>query len=427
MKAVFLRFSLGLILLLASGCSELPLPGTATPPEPVPTSTATLAPVLEATRTPVGPSTLRIWLPPQFDPEGDSPGANLLRARLDEFTARRSGVRVEFRIKSPSGPGGLLDSLSAANAAAPLALPDLILLPRAALETAALKGLLYPFDELTTSLAEDDWYPYAQQLAHLQNSTFGLPFTGDALVLVYRPAEIPEPPADWAAALSLAGPLAFPAADEQALYTLSQYLANGAQIQDEEGRPKLDATTLAEVLTFYQEAEGASLMPFWLTQYATDQQAWEAYIENRAALVVTWASRFLRELPVDSVAAPLPTFDGTPFTLSTGWVWALTNPQIERHALSVELAEFLTSGDFLARYTDTAGYLPPRSSALAGWSNPTLISIFDQVLRSAQVIPPDDVLIALSPALQQATLDVLKEQTDPQSAAQKAAEQVASP
>jgi hypothetical protein len=79
------------------------------------------------------------------------------------------------RIKALDGPGGLLDALSAANAAAPLALPDLILLPRPQLETAALKGLLTPFDGLSASLNNGDWYDYARDLAQLQDSTFGLP------------------------------------------------------------------------------------------------------------------------------------------------------------------------------------------------------------------------------------------------------------
>ena len=442
MKIYFRLYLLAVSLLILAGCAELPLPEWfATPPAspapgatpttlptPIPTSEAGATPGSGATpATPAGPATLRIWLPPQFLPGDDTPEGRLLQGRLDEFTQRRSGVRIEVRAKAVSGPGGLLDSLSAANAAATLALPDLILLPRAELETAALKGLLYPMDGLTNTLDEGDWYPYAQQLSHLQNTTFGLPFAGDSLVLLYRPAEIETPLDDWEAILELDQPLVFPAADEQALFTLAQYLATGAPIQDDEGRPVLDTQALAEVLTFYQTAEAAEIMPFWLTQFSTDEQAWEAYHENRANLVVTWTTRYLSQLPGDTAAAPIPVPEGNPFTLANGWVWALSSPQVERHPLIVELAEFLTQAEFLSEWTAASGYLPPRASALAAWSNPVLRDLVDSIVQTAQVIPPTDVLAVLSPILHKATIEVLKEQANPAAAAQEAGESLANP
>jgi ABC-type glycerol-3-phosphate transport system substrate-binding protein len=144
-------------------------------------------------------------------------------------------------------------------------------------------------------------------------------------------------------------------------------------------------------------------------------------------MVITWSSRFLSELPVDSAALPIPTPEGSPFTLANGWVWALSNPQVERHASSIELAEFLTASDFLSRWTAAAGYLPPRSSALEGWSNTTLQNLAEEVARSAHIFPPTDAMSALSPALQQAALEVLKAQMDPETAAQEAIELVAEP
>jgi ABC-type glycerol-3-phosphate transport system substrate-binding protein len=370
---------------------------------------------------------VRIWVPPQFLPGDDTRAGSLLQDRLDEFAQRRSGVRIEVRAKAVSGPGGLLDSLTSANAAATLALPDLILLPRAELETAALKGLLYPLDGLTASLENDDWYPFAQQLAHLQDTTFGLPFAGDCLVLLYRPAEIEAPSGDWEAVLELQQPLIFPAADEQALFTLAQYLATGAPIQDDEGRPVLDTQSLTDVLTFYQTAESAEIMPFWITQFGTDEQAWEAYHENRANLVVTWITRYLSQLPGDTAAAPIPVPAGSKFTLANGWVWALSSPQVERHPLSVELVEFLTQELFLSEWTASAGYLPPRASALARWSNPASRDLVEGIVQNAQALPPTDVLAILSPILHKATIEVLKEQTNPAAAAQEASESLSTP
>ena len=416
-----------IVLLSLAACSELPISGGTVTPEASATATNTPVPTTEATGTPARPATIRIWVPPEFDPQNSTRASQILQSRLDEFTERRSDIRVDVRVKGIDGTGGILDSLTTANAAAPLALPDLVLLPRSILETAALKGVLFSIDELVSPLDDGDWYPYAQQLAHLQNSTFGLPFAGDALILVYRPAVIEDAPRELSAALELGQPIIFPAANEQAHFTLSEYLAAGGDVQDEEGRPILEEQVLREVLTIYQSAEASGVMPFWLTQFTNDEQAWEAYIEGQSDMVVTWTSRFLSELPVDSAAAPIPTSDGTPFTLANGWVWALSNPQVERHSTSIELAEFLTASDFLAEWTAAAGYLPPRSSALEGWSNTTLQRLAEQVARSTQIFPPTDVMITLSPALQQAVVEVLKEQIDPESAAQQAVELVAGP
>jgi ABC-type glycerol-3-phosphate transport system substrate-binding protein len=370
---------------------------------------------------------LKVWLPPQFDPAGDTPAGDLLQSRLDQYTAQRPDVRIETRLKAVSGSGGLLDSLSTASAAAPLVVPDLILLPRSSVEIAALKGLLFPYDDLSDTLNEDDWYPYAQDLARLQTSIFGLPFAGNALISLYRPAAIENPPADWPSALELAQPLAFPAADEQAFFTLAQYLSADGPIQDSDGRPTLEAAALIEVLSFYQEAEVGGVMPFWLTQFTTDEQSWEAYTENQVDMVTTWTNRYLTTLPGDTVAAPILTQDGAPLTLASGWVWALSNPQIERQALSADLAEFLTQGAFLAEWTEAAGYLPPRASALQGWSNAALRSLMERIIRSARIIPPNDVMAVLGPALQQATVNVLKQQSNPAAAVNEAVDSLEKP
>jgi ABC-type glycerol-3-phosphate transport system substrate-binding protein len=418
-------FILLIVWLGLSACNSAVLPSlpdaTATHTSSPPATLTTPPASPQSTATP-GPISLRIWLPPQFDPNQEDPASRLLKERLDAFVEQHPGVRIETRIKAQDGPGGLLDALSAANAAAPLALPDLILLPRVHLETAALKGLLTPFDGSSTVLDEDDWFDYASQLARLQDSIFGLPFAGDGQVLLYRPAEVSSPPKDWLSLLNLSSPLIFPAGDDQALFTLQQYLATGAPVQDADGRPTLDPAALTGVLTQFAEANAAGIMPFWLTQFITADQAWEAYTANSGDLIAAPASRYTQELPGDSLAAPLPTQDGKPFTLVNGWVWALSNPHPDRHQLSVALAEFLTSGDFLADWTAASGYLPPRRSALAGWPDRSLRSLVGSMVESAHILPPADVLAVISPALQQATIAVLKQESDPDTAARQAIE-----
>jgi len=401
-----------------------------TPLETVPaTAPPTPANTLPAASsvTPPGPQVLSIWLPPEFDPGSGTPAGDLMQAHLDEFTRRRAGVRIEVRVKALEGPGGLLDALSSASAAAPLVLPDLIALPRHMLETATLKGLLHPYDGLTAILEQPDWYEYARQLGRIQSSTYGLPFAGDARVLVYRTDTLPEPPKDWTAVLELPGPLIFPAASPRALFTLAQYQSAGGAVQDEQGRPSLDVDALEQVLSFYRQAQERGGMPFWLTQYETDEQAWEAYRTNQSNLVETTVSHYLNAAEPASQLSFVFTQAGEPFSLATGWVWALAAGRSNHLEDAAALAEYLVNPEFLAHWSEAAGFLPTRSSALAAWDEVELALILEQVALSSRLEPSTDVMLEIGPALQSATLQILKEQADPRTAAQAAVDSLGPP
>lgn len=415
------------LMLLVSACSPNS-PQLTTYPEPTQTAPAApTAPPVQATPTREGPVTLRIWLPPEFDPESGSEAGELLANRLAAFSARRPDVRLEVRIKAPDGPGGMLDSLTAANAAAPLALPDLVALPRNTLEAATLKGLLHSYDSLKNDLDDPDWFGYAQQMARVQNSVYGIPFAGDALVLVYRTTTIPTPPRTVTETINLKSTLAFPAADPQALFILAQYRHLGGALLDEQDKPFLDATLLGELLGYYQDYARAEVTPFWLTQYQTDSQAWQAYSDSQVDLVVTWASRFLIEQPPNSQVAPLPMPDGETSTLARGWSWGLVSENPETQRLSVQLVEYLTESDFIAAWNQVAGYLPLRASAMDGWQTDIPAEMAVDILTSAELIPPSDILNILGPPLQIATAEILKQITDPLVAAQNAASKLEKP
>lgn len=428
-----------LILLPLAACQLFPslqqtplaqITETPSASQPLPQASPTLGNDSIPTEASPGPITLRLWLPAQFDPSAGTPAGDILFARLRDFMNQNPGVRIEVRIKSSEGVGGLLESLVAANAAAPLALPDLIALPRPLLESAALKGLLYPFDGLTDVMDNENWYDYARQLAFIQESTFGLPFAGDAMLLAYRLVALDVPPRDWEAAVGLGYPLAFAAADPLALFTLTQYQALGGQIQDGQGRPTLDETTLTQVLTFYQQASQAGVMPVWLTQLETDEQVWQAFAEEQAPMASIWASSYFNGFPslgFETTIAPQVTSDANTYTLASGWGWALASPDPDRRQMAAQLAEFLVDVQFLAEWDSAAGYLPPHIDALESWGDEQLRPLVGMISMSAQLVPPDELLASLGPALEEATVLVLKQQADPQNAAKIAAEQVNQP
>lgn len=441
----FFRLFRWLILVTLVGCTGLPsspgsdFSGTAVPTKNPPMTTLTgsaegakplIPTTTQATINPTqvaGEQFVRIWLPPDFDPEANSLANELLKARLDEFMAENPGVRLEVRVKALDGPGGMLDSLIAANAAAPSALPDLVLLSRPLLESATVKGLLYPYDGLTSIMEDGNWFEYARQLAQVKTKTYGIPFAGDIMVLVYALSSVKTAPPSLQAVLSQGGAVLFPAADPQALFTLCIYLAEGGKLQDMQGRPILEEATLTNVLSYYQQASISEVMPYTLTQYSYDQQVWEALLGGQSPIAVTWTSTYLRssqDKRENLAIAPLPTPDGEPFSLATGWSWALAGQDAVRRSLSVKLAEFLVNKDFLAKWTWAAGYLPPRLDALEDWQAPDTFKDIVQIADTAKLLPSADLVSILGPALEQAVLDVIAGKSDAKSAAKSAIDQI---
>jgi ABC-type glycerol-3-phosphate transport system substrate-binding protein len=351
----------------------------------------------------------------------------MLNQRLQDFSRLNGGVQVLVRVKASSGPGGLIDSLAAASAAAPAALPSVVALSRSDLEVAALKGLIFPLDGVSMMIDETDWYEYARQLAMVQGATFALPFAGDALVVAYRPADVAVIPTDWPSIFRLGQPLAFPAGDPQSLFVLSLYQMVGGAVEDAQRRPMLEPDKFSQVLQMLADGEKRGVFPYWLSQYETNGQVWQSYRDGRVNALVTWVSNYLTSLPPDTTAVPVPKINETSMSLATGWGWAIADPDLERRALSIKLAEYLSQGDFLAKWTEAAGYLPTRPSTLAAWSNQSLKTLLSPVAISAQARPTVEQLSSLGPVMKEATLKVLKKENDPTQAAKAASEKLAEP
>lgn len=413
----FVQFCFISGMLIVAGCQGNTL-ADVTPAVSTVVITPTTGSYLEPTPTP-STITLRIWLPPQFAPDSGNPSGAILQARLDEFVSRRPGVQIEIREKSEEGAASLINSLTATNAAAPETVPDLIALPHSQLQVAVLKGVLHPYDGLTEVIDDEDWFEYAHQLGRLQNSTFGLPFAGDALVMVYR-STIETPPVSFTDFLSGTNSLAFPAGDVQGLYPLTLYLAAGGSIYDEQGKLMISPAPLTATLTFFEQSLNNHLMSSWLTQIQNDEQCWQALSESRAKMVITWSSQYFNNLSSDYSATTIITPDGEPFTLASGWVWALANPHRSDQSLAVELAEFLSDAEFQTEWTMASGYLPTRRSALQNWQNESIRSFSNQIIASANIINGTDDLTRLTSIFYKATFSVLQGESDPNNAANEA-------
>ncbi len=413
-KIIHIAYFVFLSLIFAA-CTSFPYnpPSPTTPtPEEESAAAATTAPETPAPQDEAS-QTLRIWLPPEFDPVAETDAGALLRARLDEFEKRRPGLNVEVRIKAPEGQASLLNALNAASQAAPSTLPDLIALTSPDLEAATLQGLLHPIDGLTTLIDDPDWFSYARELAHIQNTAYGLPFAGDTLAFLYRPNPENLSAPNWEMLQEQEIQLIFPADNPQSDLGLCLYNAMGGSFINEQGQPTLDEEPLTELLTFYQ----SEFISPAVTQYQSDEQVWEAYRLQDSTVAIIWASRYLDEMPADSALAPIPGLEAESCSLATAWIWALAGSNPDLQPVAVELAEFLSDSDFLAAWTASAGYLPPRPTALDSAQ-----TALHEISLVAQPIPSNEIRLTLGTIFRDAALSVVQEHASPSAVAQSALE-----
>lgn len=405
----------------------------ATPTLPVSSTTITPAqtktqPAEITTPSPeLGILNLVIWVPPQFDPQLDSIAAKLLRDRIAEFEQANKDVFIQVRVKPASGPTGILESLSITSGAAEAAMPSIVALSRSDLETAVSRKLIYPFDSYSTNIDGEDWYQYARDMVVVGGSSYGLPFFGDALILVNRPDIIGAQPQSWQEALKRGEPLAFPAADPQALVALSIYQAAGGDIGSAQRIPPMDEVALTTTFQLFADGASAGVFPLWTTQIQKDVEAWTAYNELRSNWVITWSSRYLHDQVEDSSALSMPMIDKPSSTFVDGWVWCISDPQSEHNPTNARLIEFLTDPNFLEEWSSAQGALPVRPSSLVGWEDQNLRHILERVALSGIVKPRTEILTFLGPILTEQVIQILSGKTTAPIAAQEVMERVENP
>ncbi len=381
-------------------------------PTPVPAKTVTSTPrpaqTIEAsTGQPEStvPKILRVWLPPQFNPDTNNATSALLKQRLNSFEVQHPGLEIDVRVKAEEGDADLLNSLAVTSMAAPNALPDLIALPRPSLEVAVQKKLVRPLDDFSAELQNSNWYPYARELAKIDGIPYGIPFAGDALVIIYRPDLVWIK--TWDDILLSEGHLMFAGADPQAEVGLSLYMSAGGQLLNAQGKPALDQEILAQVLELFSKGRAATLIPDAVANISTDEQVLQEYRARHTNMAIAHFSEY--RASQDGLVQPLMGLKESHFTFSTGWMWALTGQNPDNQQLSTQLAAFLTADDFLAQWIKETGYLPTRQSPTKQATD----SPIPAIIEAAQPSPSTDTLSVLGAAMQEAVTRVLNgEQPD---------------
>jgi ABC-type glycerol-3-phosphate transport system substrate-binding protein len=234
------------------------------------------------------------------------------------------------------------------------------------------------------------------------------------MVLAYKNDTNQGPPADWNAVLASEKPLAFSASDPRSVITLANYQSlldsgpEGTNLAD------LREDALLDLFSYYQSAQTANVMPYWLTQFETDQQAWQSYVDRQSTMVITWSSFIFNSETVNTSLSAIPTRDARPFAYADGWVWCVIPSDQETEAVALELAAFLVEEDFLNIWSVESGYMPIYLSGLDAWSGGTYFSALQQLLPSALLLPDNPVKDQLGLPLRDAVTGVLKDQVLPE-------------
>jgi ABC-type glycerol-3-phosphate transport system substrate-binding protein len=340
----------------------------------------------------------------------------LLKERLNNFEAAHPGLQIDVRVKSETGEADLLNSLSITSMAAPNALPDLIALPRHDMQSAAQKGLLEPLNDLSRTLQNTEWHPYARDLSEIDGRPYGIPFAGDALVIAYRPELVWIK--SWNDILLSDSQLLLAGADPQAEVALSLYASLGGELVDAQGDPTLDQEILTGVLELFARGRGVTLFPEAVENLISDDQVLQEYRARRAEMAIFDFSDY--RATQDGLFQPLMSLgEESYYTFATGWVWALTSQTGENQELAVELAEYLTEDEFLAAWLEETGYLPTRALTVEGEVDETI----NAVIEASYPLPSEDTLNALGPLMQQALVRVLNGE-QPQAVARSVVEEL---
>jgi len=405
--------AMALIPWFVVGCGGAPtLPNPLATPTLTPTATptATPTPVRTATRpTPVTPTPNVIdlvwWTPVWFSPESGDAAGDILAQRVAAFEEAHPGVRVHAIVKPPYGRGGLKDYLQGAYKVAPSLLPDVAAIDMADVPALVDLGIFQPLEGRFSEDLVADLYPFSQRAGTLGGHWLAVQFEANFQHLVYYQDVVSTPPATWDALLNTdityLAPI-FESPDEVSEAVLLQYGAAGGALPIGEA-VDLNDQALLSLFNFYDQAVRRGLFPAEALKPQSADTTWTAFQERKAAMTNVDARRFLREAMtrLELGAAPVPTWDGKPFTLTRGWGLVMTTTDPRRQEAALAFMTWLLDPQALAAWTQAAGYIPARRSALQAWQQvpESYLGLLDVLLQRAQPYPSHPSALTLRRAL----------------------------
>ncbi len=374
-------------------------------------SATTATPVPTPTASPEQ-RTIRVWWPDELYPGENSTAAEALQSQFDLFRQTYNSYTVEIRRKRSHGLGGILASLRTASPVAPGALPDLTLMRREDLLTAAQEGLIVPLDEwMPANLSGNNLFSGVRALGEVEGVLYGIPYTLNIRHTLYRASIFNAPPQTFEDVLRAETPYLFAANDAPVSWTvLLQYLAAGGQLVDENGAATLSPDALQTLLEFYAEGEAAGVFSPALLDYAQPQDYWNIFVTGEAHLIAVDTQTYLSHKDtVQSVAPSItPTVDGTSLTVIDGWMWVVTTPNPDHQRQALAFLSWMMRVSHQSAFSEAFGVLPSQVRALRLWEDQAYANFAQELITTAVVFPEARRNNVAAMALQNAVADVIK-------------------
>jgi ABC-type glycerol-3-phosphate transport system substrate-binding protein len=374
--------------------------------------------------------TVRVWWPDELYPQQAGTAQDVLDSQFEGFRLAYSAYDLEVRRKRSNGLGGILPMLRTAGPVAPGALPDLILMRRADMVTAATEGLIYPLtDWVPPDLVGSNLLLGVRSLGEIDGVLFGVPYALNLDHVVYRPSVLQEPLLTFADVLAQQPKYIFPAGTAPINWTvLLQYWAAGGRLADQNGSAKLDRDPLLLVLNYYAQGVEKGIFGPALLSRTQFGDCWTDFVTGTANMIAVDSITYLTHK--NSIAnnvslAAVPTVDGSSITALDGWLWVLPTQDPDHQQRARAFLSWIMRVSQQSLFTEALGVLPSQQRALRLWDDKAYADFAQDIIPSAQVIPAAQRNNNAAAILQESVASVL-DGTPPDVAADAALEKLKS-
>ena len=348
---------------------------TATQPTALPTAQPTAA----------GPAVLSVWWPEPLAPVDNGDAADLLSEQISGFQSANQDVSVAFRLKKATDVGGIMSTLRAASLVAPGALPDLTLMRRSDVLSAAQAGLIQPFDERSVTTILDNLHPVVAELGRYNDRLYGVPYNVEVQHLAYQSGIYALDSWTFANVLAQKAAFIFPAGRATSLSDvfLVQYRAETDTLNS--SGINIDTGKLRQLFEFYQQAVADGVIDPVVLEYIVPTDYRGELATGSAPAGIVTSSLYLWLL-ADGAAldfAPIPTVSGTQTTVVDGWMWVLTTADAEQQAVALRFLNWMLDIDRQGRYNQSIYMLPSQRTALRQWEDADYANFVDALLNNA--------------------------------------------
>jgi ABC-type glycerol-3-phosphate transport system substrate-binding protein len=379
---------------VSTGSSADNLPALMATPTDILTVSRSVAVLQQNTPTPPPTPdkvTIRVWWPDELYPQTSGEAEDILLEQFEGFRLTYTSYTLDMRRKRTSGMGGILPTLRTATPVAPGALPDLTLMRRADMLTAATEGLIVPLDDwVPPDLITGDLLPGTQALGEIDGVQYGIPYAVNMIHSVYRAAVFTEAPLSFNDVLLQKPVYLFPGGTTPVNWTLLlQYRAAGGALVNAEGAPALDRDPLVAVLSYYARGVEQGLFDPALLQYTRYDEYWNRFASGDANLIGVDSMTYLaHKTAVQNIGlASIPTLGTTPITALDGWMWVVTTNDPDRQQQALVFLSWMMRISQQSSYTEAFGILPSQQRALRLWNDEQYAQFAQGLIASAQIIP----------------------------------------